>query len=274
MIVNQLKQDYSLFSKTVQLFVDRTAILVYQMGKVGSTTVYSSLNKQLLFTPVFHVHSLCDDTLKKYAKAYQAVGEIPGQIKYLRHGDFLRKKLDRSVAIKWKIITMVREPIIRDISIFFQQRDRNFPHGVDASEIIDILQKHFASFQESTDYACNWFDREIKSNFNIDIYDFSFDKQKGYHIIKEKDKEILIIRLEDLNNCFQLALREFLVLDKPIELLSKNIAKDKQYKNQYLEVVNKIKIPKSICELIYSSKYVKHFYSDATIDDFINRWTE
>lgn len=257
----------------IKLFLTKTAIIIYQMGKVGSTTVYYSLKKQLFLTPVFHVHSLSDDTLREYEKAYRSVGKIPDQMRHLRHGNFLRQKLNASKAIDWKIITLVREPIIRDISIFFQQIDRKFPNGIDTSEIINILQRHFASFEESTDYACTWFDREIKSNFNIDIYNFVFDKQKGHHIIKEKDKEILMIRLEDLNNCFQLALGEFLALDKPIDLLSKNIAKDKQYKNQYLEVVNDIKIPEGICKLIYSSKYVKHFYSDAMIDNFLHRWT-
>ena len=256
----------------IKLFLSKTAIIVYQMGKVGSTTVYYSLNKQLFLTPVFHVHSLSDDTLKEYEKFYRSVGKIPDRIRYLRHGNFLRQKLNESKAIAWKIITLVREPIIRDISIFFQQIDRKFPNGIDTSEIINILQRHFASFEESTDYACTWFDREIKTNFDIDIYDFVFDKQKGYHIIKEKDKEVLIIRLEALNNCFQVALGEFLAINKPIKILSKNIAKDKQYKNQYLEVVNNIKIPKDVCELVYSSKHVKHFYSDAMIDDFVNRW--
>ena len=34
--------------------------LIYTMGKVGSTSVYNSLKKQLPFAKVFHVHFLSD----------------------------------------------------------------------------------------------------------------------------------------------------------------------------------------------------------------------
>ena len=195
-------------------------------------------------------------------------------MRHVKHGNFLRKKLNESAAIQWKIITLVRDPIIREISTFFQKKDKNFPNGIDTSEIINILQRHFISFEESTDFACNWFDRELRSNFNINVYDFVFDKQKGYHIIREKDRELLIVRLEDMNACFQAALGEFFKINKPIEIASQNIGKEKQYKDQYLEVINKIKIPRDICELIYSSKYAKHFYSDDMLNNFIQRWTK
>lgn len=244
------------------------------MGKVGSTTVYSSLSKQLLFAPVFHVHFLSHNALKEQEKAYKANGKMPSQIRHIRHGNFLRKQINESTAIKWKIITLVRDPIIRKISIFLQLIDRKFPNGIDTIEIIKILQEEFRSFEETNDFVCTWFDREIKSNFNIDVYDFVFDKQKGYRIITEKNREVLIIRLEDLNNCFQAALEEFLEINEPISLLSENVVTQKQYKEQYIEVVNTIKIPRNVCKLIYSSKYTKHFYSNEMLNDLIKKWTK
>lgn len=253
---------------------NKSAIVVYQMGKVGSTTVYSSLEKQLLFTPVFHVHCLARAELKKQEESYQAIGKLPSQVKHLRHGNFLRQKLDESAVIEWKIITLVRDPIIREISIFFQQKDHDFPKGIETSKIINILQNRLASFQESNDFVCNWFDRELKHNFAINIYDFAFDKKKGYHIISEENKKILLIRLENLNDCFQTSLEEFLETNKTIGISSRNVARKKQYKEQYLEVIEKIKIPRDVCELIYSSNYARHFYSDEMLHNFIRRWTK
>lgn len=84
----------------------------------------------------------------------------------------------------------------------------------------------------------------------------------------------MVIRLEDLNNCFQTALSEFLVIDNSLNILSKNIATKKQYKQQYIEVLNTIKIPRTICEAIYSSRYAKHFYDDDMLENFIQRWTK
>ena len=275
MIIPKLKTIISDRQKLeLKLFFNKTAIIVYQMGKVGSTTVYFSLKNTLLFTPVFHVHFLAPNALKEQEKAYQAVGKTPNQVRHLRHGNFLRQKLDESVAINWKIITLVRDPIPREISTFFQKKEQNFPQGIDTADIIAILEKQLTSFEESTDFACTWFEREIKSNFNINVYDFGFDQQKGYQIIREKEREILIIRLEDLNNCFQAALGEFLAINQPINKASENIATKKPYREQYLEVLDQIKIPRTVCELIYSSKYARHFYSKEMLDTFIERWAK
>ena len=257
-----------------KLFFNKRAIVIYQMGKVGSTTVYYSLKKQLPFTPIFHVHCLSENTLKEQEEAYQNIGKFPGEVRHLRHGKYLRKHLDKRTNIKWEIITLVREPISREISIFFQQRDRDFPDGIHTSEAIEMLQTSFANFKESTNFACNWFDREVKNNFDINIYNFDFDKQKGYHIIRKEDRGILIIRLEDLNSCFQTSLGEFLLINKSLNILPKNIATKKAYREQYLEVIKQIKIPRDICESIYSSQYVKHFYNDDMIHGFIKQWTK
>jgi hypothetical protein len=238
------------------------------------TLVYYSLSHQLSFTPVFHVHVLSDSGLKEQEEIYQSYGQVPSKLRHMRHGNFLCKQINKSAGIKWKIITLVRDPIIREISMFFQRVNRQFPNGIDTIEVIDILQKRFTSFDESTDYACTWFDREIKNNFNIDVYDFAFDTQKGYQIIREKNRELLVIRLEDLNSCFEPALKEFLEIQKPIKMMVENVATQKPYKKQYVEVVNKMKLPRDVCELIYSSKFAKHFYSDQMLNDLIKKWSE
>ncbi|VEP16806.1 conserved hypothetical protein [Hyella patelloides LEGE 07179] len=275
MILTKLKTKVPDVQKlAIKLFFSKTAILVYQMGKVGSTTVYFSLKKQFLFTPVFHVHCLGERALKEQEKAYQAVGKMPSQVRHLRHGNFLRNQLNESAIIKWKIITLVRDPIIREISIFFQQKEHRFPNGIDTNEIIDILQQKFASFKESTDYVCTWFEREIKSNFNVNVYDFWFDKQKGYCMINKENIGILIIRLEDLNNCFNTATKKFFSINKNLDLRAENVASYKEYKAQYIEAIAKIKIPRDVCELIYSSRYAKHFYSDEMLNKLIEKWTK
>ena len=129
-----------------KLFFNKSAIVVYQMGKVGSTTVYYSLKKQLPLTPVFHVHCLSENTLKEQEKSYYKIGKTPRDVKHLRQGKFLNEQLNKFANINWKIVTLVREPIIREISIFFQQRDRNFPNGINTIDIISIIQKKISKF--------------------------------------------------------------------------------------------------------------------------------
>ncbi len=258
----------------IKLYLSRTAILVYQMGKVGSTTVYHSLKNQLFLTPAFHVHCLGDRDLQEHEQAYLSKGENPNDFTYLRHGKFLRKKLDEPSNIQWKIITLVRDPIARDISMFFQQIHRNFPNGLETEEIVNLLQKHFASFEESQERDRNWFKREIKHNFKINIYDFDFDKQKGYSIIKKENTAVLIIRLESLNDCFNLAIKELINGKKSWYLTPKNIGANKQYNAQYLEVVRQIKIPRDICQKIYSSQHIQHFYTKEMIKKMSDKWAK
>jgi len=258
----------------IKWMLNSNSILIYQMGKVGSTTVFLSLKKHLSLTPVFHLHFLSDRSLKEQEEYYRSVGKDPQKIRHLRHSNLLKNKLDRSAKRQCKIITLVRDPIAREISMFFQKKDKNFPDGIDTKTIIEILQNQFKSFDESKDLACNWFDEEIKANFNIDVYKFEFDKQKGYQIIRTENAEVLTIRLENLNQCFQTALSEFLISDRPIEMISENTSKEKDYKKQYREVINKITIPEEICRTIYSSRHMKHFYSEDKIEEFILKWTK
>lgn len=74
-------------------------ILIYQMGKVASRTIY----KSLLYTPgmqVFHVHRIGKDV---HPNLYERVARFGHPA---------------------KIITLVREPISRNISDFFQHLDQ------------------------------------------------------------------------------------------------------------------------------------------------------
>ena len=71
-----------------------------------------------------------------------------------------------------------------------------------------------------------------------------------------------------------MAVKKLLNSKKHFSITSKNIGAQKQYKDQYIEVVKQIKIPRDICQLIYSSRYAKHFYSDEMLNNFIKRWTK
>ena len=100
---------------------NQTPILIFQMGKVGSTTVVKSLEKKGIL-PLFHIHLLLnsEDTMKFYkSKAYESF-ELKFYLeRQIRRGEFLYNKI--IVAKKEvKIISLTREPIGRNISAFFE----------------------------------------------------------------------------------------------------------------------------------------------------------
>lgn len=89
----------------LRYFSKSDPILVWQMGKVGSSTVLNSLNKARLGAAVFHVHLLNDALLQKgelfrksvhwRSKGYLYNGALSEQ---LLHGNK-----------RWKIIPLVRD---------------------------------------------------------------------------------------------------------------------------------------------------------------------
>lgn len=248
------------------------------MGKVGSKTVHRSLQNADLPNPIYHIHTLSHDGIKRYQEYRRSLGEpVDGSVKFK---EMFLKKIDKNKAkVHWRIITLVREPISRAISGLFQDVEQHYPVLIDEngrvkkSHAIELLQEKFGSFDESTDYVCTWFDRELKSVFDIDVFAYPFDHHDGFTIIRDNNIEVLILRLEDLSRSFNNAIAEFLDLEKPIQILEANVGKDKWYSEEYGYVLENLTVPKSVCTRIYSSKYAKQFYCESMRNELIQKWS-
>jgi len=97
-----------------------TPIIVYQMGKVGSNSIKNSLISCDV-KPVFHVHAVNPSHIKMITEEELANGRTPPDF-------WLGERLYVDVIRKGKIakfITLVREPVSRNISAFFQSFPRN-----------------------------------------------------------------------------------------------------------------------------------------------------
>ena len=68
--------------------------------------------------------------------------------------------------------------------------------------------------------------------------------------------------MEDLKRTGLKAVTEvinFTITD--FKLINENTAQQKEYYNIYMEFIEKIKLPKDYIELMYNSKFMKHFYT-------------
>jgi len=90
-------------------------IIVYQMGKVGSRSVFESL-KESGVKPIFHVHRMIPSNIERVKNGYRKRNVTPLNE---RIGPILYNKILKSKR-KAKIITLIREPLGRNISAFFQ----------------------------------------------------------------------------------------------------------------------------------------------------------
>ena len=96
-------------------------VLVLQMGKVGSKSVQAGLDALQLDRRIYHAHFLSRErtaqTEQKRRKYFRTANES-----YLRRpwlNQFLVRAYETSTDKKWKLVTLTREPIGRNISAFF-----------------------------------------------------------------------------------------------------------------------------------------------------------
>jgi hypothetical protein len=257
-------------------------ILIHQMGKVGSSTITQSLEKSDCDIPIFHTHILNPVRLqskihiylsKKLAKGGSKSTWIIGHLATSKIlSPIIQKKSEK---ITWKIITLVREPVGRNISAFFQNIDSYFDDFIErynkgTLSNQEISEKFFNDFPHNI--PLEWIDLEIKDVFGIDLYKYEFPIDKGYSIQgSENGSNCMVVRVEDLNRCYKDAFRDFLRIQNFV-LVKENIGETKEYSDIYKSFLKEIIFPDWYLEKMYSSKYSKHFYSDIEIEEFCKRW--
>ena len=114
--------EHFYYSKIINRLKSRNyePVIVYQMGKVGSSTVCSSLKKLKDFD-VYHIHVLTEESIKKLENVYKSNFHKTSFFPvHILESQYLSKQLEQGKK-KWKVVTLVREPIIRNISLCFSK---------------------------------------------------------------------------------------------------------------------------------------------------------
>jgi hypothetical protein len=97
-------------------------ILIYQMGKVGSTSISKSL-ELFGYSSVFHIHRLNPEHIDHVRENFLTRNLEPSSF---RIGKLLyRYIIEKKRHIK--VITLIRDPISRNISGFFENKDNHLP---------------------------------------------------------------------------------------------------------------------------------------------------
>jgi len=257
-------------------------VVIYQMGKVGSSTVKHSLNELGRAMNLYHVHALTQERLDWLQGTYRNVSRVRGRAvvhDHLVEGIYLRKKLDRGTQQRWKVITLIRDPIARNISTFFQSLDIFFPEWVKErnnaqDDLVDHVDEMIELFLSKVDHKLPlvWFDKYLKPVFDIDVYEQKFPVSKGYAIYANEHAELLLMKLEDLDHSAPTAFKEFLDIED-FELKKANISGDKVYSQAYSKFKGLIKLSDSYIDETYSSQFARHFYTQDEIEQLRAKWT-
>ncbi|MGH8046383.1 MAG: putative capsular polysaccharide synthesis family protein, partial [Chthoniobacterales bacterium] len=281
----------------------RPAILcVHQIGKVGSTTVAQALQRMLPDQEIHQTHFLSERGVLKcmewwlnraQSPRFRLADHVSRSIELRRH--FVR----RQQSVNWYLFTLVREPIGRNVSAFFQNLHKTWTYRLPSAEqqtcrrILkgdaepvseDERNALVASLIElfKAEYGARlhdeWFDAEIRDLFGIDVFATPFPAEKGYEIYEKENARLVLVRLEDLRRVFIPVVREWLEdsglapigLDS-IELESEraNDGSSKAYADLYRTFRRELQMDAAELDRAFESRVVKHFYTDAERANFL-----
>jgi len=252
-------------------------IIIYQMGKVGSSTVYKSLMEASLSNPIIHLHFLSRD-LHKHRRTHKKAGVYPPPY-HIYIGEAVRKLLDKHQDFPIKIISLVRDPIAFVISNLFQnpyfagESLQSDTGSIDPQKAVRYIGRKLSDPKTFT-YMYEWFDKELKTVFCIDVFANPFPLDTGYAVYSKGNVEALVIRLENLSGNGPKAISDFLALGDPLVLKQSNIRANSNARAVYQEVKENVSISQSLCKKIYSNKFVRHFYNEEMINMFTANWTK
>jgi len=218
------------------------------MGKVASSTIYRSLRIQYEGV-CLHSHSFSGKHVKP-------------EVRFLY-------KLFKNKHIPLRVITLIREPISRNISAFYENFERDLGMKFEKNPYsTEELQRQFL---EKHDHKIPliWLDHHILGHFNIDVYETPLPKE-GFAHYQGKNVELLLMKHDLENTLKEQLLNKFLGRDS-LKISDYNVGGSKTYSNSY-KAFNELPLPKSYIDKMLESKYVNHFYADEKVS-IAKKWT-
>jgi hypothetical protein len=251
-------------------------LVVHQMGRAGSMTTVNTLRDAGISVPIYHTHWLNPVSVAERLDWLKGVPEKRYPLN-ARVARLLAEEIQKNGTThrSWKLVTIFREPVGRNVSTFFLAIDNffdDFFKRYERGEIsLDQVRDTFLNtFRQ--DRVLEWFDKEIGEVFGIDVYERDFPHDAGYQIFRQGNVELLLIKLERLNDCFQAAFEDFLGTKIPNLSLTHITEKDPTY-SMYREFLQQVVMPSDYLEQMYSSRFARHFYRPEEIQGFIKKWS-
>lgn len=239
------------------------AVLLYQPGKVGSGTLLQSMQSTNI--PAVHIHHLRHRyTIERLNVEYRE--EV--NVGWNETISYMRKR-----KTPLKIIVNVREPLGRMLSWFMQRFGSN-DYTVWYDDRLRFKNNVYTCMEKELKYDYEftwWFDEELKAMTGIDVYQYPFDKKRGYTRIKKDGIEILLLKMEQMSEN-QDVIGDFIGRQE-FKLINSNVGEEKAYRYIYEQIKNEIKLPAEIIKSQYSNERFRHFYTEEEIQRFIEKWS-
>ena len=179
---------------------------------------------------------------------------------------------------KVHVISATREPVSQRLSgAFFSARENRQAMDMDSAlaRLMDRepLESGWLSGARWWELDA-WFDRNVKANLGIDVFAEPFDRERGWQIYEGEDARLLLIRQESFARLPEAVGAFYGLREPPAAVPHANAGEDHAYRGSYREARERIRVPASILDTVYSARYARHFYSDTELRAFRRRWEE
>jgi len=217
----------------------KTPVLLYQMGRVGSLSVKTAMEDAGFF--VDHCHSL-----------FQGSEHYP-------HGINIEERP--------LIVSLVRDPIARNVSEFLRRLTTNQQRGRAA----DLVKNFLRDFNHI--WPMLWWQAELGRALGVDIRSFPFNKRRGYSEYTIKGHKVIIIQTEKLSKLGHTALSDF--LGKPVANIphdNKGGLGNRKVLSESFNAALKESLSPALLDWYYRHPITRHFFSLVEIENFRSRW--
>lgn len=259
------------------LKINTDPIFVFQMGRVGSIAIqdsillaYQALNIPI---PVYHTHWQANfEELESLARRDHA--EPSQLLRALQVAKEVRRRIVDEPQVHCKVISIVRDPVARNISTFFYALPEFIPDWEtkvrSTTLTLQVLHQEFLAPRAFHLTPEKWFDEQLKPVFGIDVFASEFPTGNGYKVYSSSKADLLVLRFEDFRKLSPFVFEEFLGL-QDFELLNKNTGEERNTGGLY-RMFKTQPIKHDYLERMYSTQYAHHFYSQEELHDFQKYW--
>jgi hypothetical protein len=236
----------------------KDVFVILSPGKVGSSSVYSTLKKNLINAYVFHIHFLSERNIDEGIMLHK------NSLRKSVPNHFITSRIFNSIFFKQskriKFIILFREPVDRYISDAYQNFNRLVSEldNKNNNDIIDKINTGLSNM-EHMDYLENWVKDELHQNLGYDFFKNSKLNKSGYFIDSKDKYDFLFMKMESLNSDFSNASKIF--FNSEIKLENANISKQKKYSTLYKLSKSKISLSQQTIDKMKNYKYTKMIYT-------------
>ncbi|MEM9167987.1 MAG: putative capsular polysaccharide synthesis family protein, partial [Planctomycetota bacterium] len=234
------------------------AVLIHQPGKVGSSSMYQSMLYSVP-VPSFQTHAFnISQPYFRHESVYAETPDpsLPVHVRKAQHFYRYWYRKGRPYAV----VTIVRNPIARNVSAFFQNID-DFPELADTDRPppVERYQEVFLAEWDHT-FVDRWFDFHFQEPFGLDWFAQSFDADRGHASTHDGQRTFLLMQLELPDDTKEQSVRTFLNFDGFSLDVMANVGDEKKYAEVY-KAFRKLPLPQDYLDAMCESRVARHLYT-------------